>query len=554
MASNSNRTSPLWRRLKWTGRRIEGAFEDLRSGLQFLLMLPFQDLKRARRSSSGRSAGLLKTILLLPISLVLSLVSLILRIIVSPMELVVELANRRISSALLTLPALLVLGVVSYFLAYGNPMDTEAQAASLQRLAITAAENDNHESAIQHFEDLIELKPDADVQTQLRYIESLLATEQKSKAQEILKQLAPGPGQTPGDPEAHEIFAAGIASQLGSAPGLVSTLKWHLDNSGPRQSHRKNLAWMKYYIATGEIADAAQYSARLVNEFPIYFFTTAELYRKLGNEEVRRDYLIRGSDFFRNQVEKDRNDTDARLLLAEAYRLLGQQEAFEKTLEDGMEFDSSPQLQDACARMMLGRIKSVDSLEGKLDLIRTSLKLNPDLEDAFALINELYGPDLSQTQKTNLIKFCHTLLADEKTQSGAHFVLGRLYWEEGEVQKAIEHTESAVNLDSRYTGAANNLAWLLAHSDAPDLVKALEISKETVAKNPADFEYRDTLGTILLKLNEHKLAVMELELALRGARDKVGLHQKLATCYRELGQPELAETHERKANLSQSSN
>ncbi len=127
----------------------------------------------------------------------------------------------------------------------------------------------------------------------------------------------------------------------------------------------------------------------------------------------------------------------------------------------------------------------------------------------------------------------------------AHFALGTAKWMDGGHDDALWHTERALELQPSMADVANNLAWLLAQGDSPDLPRALALIETALAKRPADYRYRDTRGTILMKLRRWNDALADFEtiLPLVPPRDRSGVHRNLAEIYDALQKPEIAGLH-----------
>ena len=87
------------------------------------------------------------------------------------------------------------------------------------------------------------------------------------------------------------------------------------------------------------------------------------------------------------------------------------------------------------------------------------------------------------------------------------------------------------------------MAWILAQGESPDLERALELAETAVNRVPDSPRFRDTLGTVLVKLGRHRDAISELQLALSGVPDKNTVHRKLSICYKSIGMNDLAEMH-----------
>ncbi len=97
--------------------------------------------------------------------------------------------------------------------------------------------------------------------------------------------------------------------------------------------------------------------------------------------------------------------------------------------------------------------------------------------------------------------------------------------------------------------AANNLAWMLATQDKPDLERADALIREALKLSPSNISYLDTLTEVLVKQSQWRDALVVLEkLYPRSVpRQRKDLHRRLAMVYENLGQPELAKLHREQA-------
>jgi predicted Zn-dependent protease len=94
---------------------------------------------------------------------------------------------------------------------------------------------------------------------------------------------------------------------------------------------------------------------------------------------------------------------------------------------------------------------------------------------------------------------------------------------------------------------ANNLAWLLAAGEKPDLPRALTIINQVLERWPGEPLYRETRGEILVKLQRWKDALPDLQGATVVKPDDAKLHKMLAETYEHLDAPGLAAEHRRRA-------
>jgi len=139
------------------------------------------------------------------------------------------------------------------------------------------------------------------------------------------------------------------------------------------------------------------------------------------------------------------------------------------------------------------------------------------------------------------------IVTSDNPSALAHFSLSNILWQEGDVEKAQFHLEQAYTLNKNIVIVLNNLAYMIADGEEPDLERALELSEAAVSQLPDNAQFRDTLGIIYMKMGRHKEAVSEFQRALPGEADKKAVHAKLAICYAALGMDELAGIHQQKS-------
>ena len=93
----------------------------------------------------------------------------------------------------------------------------------------------------------------------------------------------------------------------------------------------------------------------------------------------------------------------------------------------------------------------------------------------------------------------------------------------------------------------NNLAWSLANSQPPQLLRAEQLASSAVELAPGRPEFHETRGQILLLQGRHREALPDLERGLQSGGDTSVTHASLAEVYELLGQQDLAEKHRQKS-------
>jgi uncharacterized protein HemY len=100
-------------------------------------------------------------------------------------------------------------------------------------------------------------------------------------------------------------------------------------------------------------------------------------------------------------------------------------------------------------------------------------------------------------------------------------------------------------MDPNLSVVANNLAWLLAHADNPDLPRALKLIELALTKHPDEPTFRDTRGKIYMKQKRWQEALTDLQFVLARMPEFPGLRASLAELYDRLGDAEVAAEHRR---------
>jgi len=132
----------------------------------------------------------------------------------------------------------------------------------------------------------------------------------------------------------------------------------------------------------------------------------------------------------------------------------------------------------------------------------------------------------------------------------AHFALSNVLWSEGKTEDADWHLQQAYRMDNKFAVIGNNMAYILANRDPPELDQAWTVIKAVVDQMPENAEFRDTMGMILMKLGKSDEAITELERALPGLKTPKVTHQNLASLYKKLGRDQIAAQHEAMAAQS----
>lgn len=139
------------------------------------------------------------------------------------------------------------------------------------------------------------------------------------------------------------------------------------------------------------------------------------------------------------------------------------------------------------------------------------------------------------------------LLASGKAPASVHLILGTAATGAGNTERALLHLEQAYRAEPHMPAVLNNLAWTLSHLDPPQIDRARQLIDAAVKIDTKHPEIRATRGEILVMQKEWKLALEDLEFALKTLPDRPDIHKGLAKVYEALGEPELAKIHQTKS-------
>ncbi len=164
------------------------------------------------------------------------------------------------------------------------------------------------------------------------------------------------------------------------------------------------------------------------------------------------------------------------------------------------------------------------------------------LLDELARIIEVKDADVGRIRS-----FLQAQIVNGKATSATHFVLGLDAFSRGNGAETRLHWEQAFLLEPGAAIVANNLAWILAHGDCPDLTRAVALADRAVEQQPKQPRFRSTRAFVLMKLKRWPEALTDLEAALAADPNSVQTHRDLAEVHKKLGSSELSSRHRNRA-------
>jgi tetratricopeptide (TPR) repeat protein len=443
------------------------------------------------------------------------------------------------------LPALIMIGLIGfvYFRVFVQSDQVERQ----YRIGIqTALTNQDFPRAKSYFERLMESK-ELTAEEQFQWAIVLSKTENIEQAETILNKLAPD--DKTGLEIAHRAKAVNFSRQIGrnKSPDLLTKLKHHLDRAGT-PTPEIHQAWAQFFIASEQYDDAVGSLKKIAIHNPNIYIWIAQIEQVNGNPNERIMALKNAKEKFREILETDPLKSDTRIAFANVLSQLEEFDESEQVLRQGLRIQPDIKIRNATADFFVMRhdlaIKDNENTAKQLKYLVDAITFNPNFPPVYSRMVAMFMNGQRSPEEANRIrKTLQDIVASDNPNSLAHFALSNVLWQDGNFKDANFYLEQAYKMDPNIVVIQNNLAWMLAHAKEPDLTRALELAESAVAQSPKDARFRDTLGTILFKLERYDEAVTELKLALAGVSDKKAVHQKLAITYNELGMEEMAERH-----------
>lgn len=484
------------------------------------------------------------------------LVRLPMLLISSPFRLIGALRKANRLDALFVLPAL---GVIGFFLFVFIQVFVRGDRIEnrYRRGAQMAIQKQDYELAKTYFKRIIAAGP-LEVREKFQWAVVLAQTGEEKRAQKLFEELAPDDGI--GYRPAHRLKALALAQQLGQDKNTVDkkVLRRHLLNSRePSRSERDQppeilRAWTALHMATENYPEAVRNLDMMAEADPSAYVAISQIYKEQGKDGESVKALRSAEDAFRKIFEQDELNNQARVALASVLSRQKNYDEAERLLKQGVRLQPDALMKRSMSDFYVMR-HDVAKKEGvdaaiRMELLSQAIDFDPNFGPIYGRLTDMFMETQDSPEVTASVKkaFMENVTGDNPTPM-AHFALSTILLAEGEQDKAEFHLEQAYKLNENVVVVLNNLAWMLAHSEEnPDLKRALKLSKTAVEQVPGDGRFRDTLGTIYMKMDQFEDASTEFQLALGGVNDKSEVHRKLAICYQELGMNELANLHRKK--------
>ncbi len=374
---------------------------------------------------------------------------------------------------------------------------------------------------------------------------------QGERAQALMKELTP-PDQ-PGYGPAHFWQARRLLGVALSSPPARERARAHLLKALDGEIEDRDLAHgllCELYMADNKLDLAEPHLNKAINSRPQLRLRAAQMYAVRGDTNRARHEAELAAGYFQRRVQSDLTDLAARGLWAEALTFLERFPEAVDVLEEGWAATREASFLRAEGDVhavwhdTVGR-ESGDTLGRRLELLEQGLRKDPantNLLERLLRLTSLEGADGERARSA-----LRALLAGGKATGPVHFALSVDAMRRNRPEEGRMHLEQALRLSPELPMVANNLAWVLAHNEPPDLPRALDLAQTAVEQAPKNLSFRHTRGVVLAKLGRWQDALVDLEAALPQNPESPDLHRLLASAYDKLGSPDMAAEHRRQA-------
>lgn len=402
---------------------------------------------------------------------------------------------------------------------------------------------------------LLELNgDDPSVRFEVALLEATLGNEERAKA--ILSELAST--ESLGYVPAHIWWARRYLASVekGAGPNVLQPAELHLQRAieGDPDNAVAHVLLGRLYLSVAEHERAVQHLLFATRSLPEARLDLAKAYAASGRPRLAQEQARAATENFRQRVSMVSDDSTARIAWARAALFLNDYQTAVRVLAEGYNLSGDRAYREELGSVYASWSSSLDSDEADstelaLATVEQGLRYDPDnLSLLMHLLQLSRGEGAVASEAQDVIRFA---LEDKSSRATLHMLMGMDAQKRGEERLALEHYEAAYTEAPQLTLAANNLAWLLAHSEHSDLPRALEIINGVISQWPDQIDFRDTRGHILAKMGRWREALTDLELVAAARPGNAQLHKTLAELFEQADSPDAAAKHRRIAAENQ---
>lgn len=490
---------------------------------------------------------------LLPVFLIGSFFNFVGVVTTSPLKAFGNLLQFRRADLLISIPCIVAFALIGFVLVRVNLFGSQIESSYRVKSRIAMADK-NFDKAKVYLTRIVNDKTNPSPEDLFSLALALSQSGESERGTAIINELAPT--DRVGYGPAHRMLALSMSPAVNAASAeqktqLLVPLRWHLEHANDSSSQQINQAWTLYYMSVQQPENAVRHMKKAAELNPSLLLSAGDIYESMNEDLAAQQMYRQAKSVFSKAVDDDPFDWKNRILLARAHTKTEDLKEAEKVLIAGNKLNPDQNYKRALAEFYVMwhdiTSKSREGFAAQFRALEQAIQFDVDYVPIYERLIRQYRRADSKVEADEIRDMLETAIAKGESTSLAHFALGNLLWIEDNIDKAEWHINQAYRLDDRLAVVGNNLAWLLAHRDPPQLDQALSLIDSVVKKRPDDARFRDTLATILMKQGKLEASLVEFEKALPSIRNKRPLHSKLSEIYSKLGNKELADLHKKLA-------
>lgn len=184
--------------------------------------------------------------------------------------------------------------------------------------------------------------------------------------------------------------------------------------------------------------------------------------------------------------------------------------------------------------MLAGLINNhASSADEALALLAKARETAPDIPRIYSMTASIL---IQQGKIEEAIENYQAMIRQNPETIEGRMALGTLMEQSGNKTEAMKAYSRVLEIRPGFAPAANNLAWLIAKSEQPDLGEAMRLALMAKEAYPEDPHIADTLGYIHYKRGSYQLALTQFTQAIEKRPDMPVLHYHLGLTLHANGQ------------------
>jgi tetratricopeptide (TPR) repeat protein len=411
---------------------------------------------------------------------------------------------------------------------------------------------------------LVSNRNNVDAPTRFEYAIALAKNGEFARSEAILADLAPS--DKPGYPVAHFRKAQLLAKEVAKSSNAknLAELRWHLENTEDEKSEELLRLWAVYYVTVGQPDEAIKPLEKASQVNPRLHFGLASLYNEVGNKQGESRHLRLAETTLRQILKEDPLSINDRATYSQVLIKLNRQEEAEALILKGVQIDNSAEMRRHAAKFYISlfqvcRRDHPNDLMTQFQFLEKSLRYDLGIQEVYQYLIDLYaiidyesedGEEDGEEAKAIRNKL-NEILIEGKAPALAHFALSGIAKMDGNNEEAFQHLKQAYKQNPNIPAVLNNLAWMYANQEKPELSRALELAKSAIKYFPNDPIFHDTIAMIYMKQEKYEDALAEYEAIVGVSRNKLEVYSNLAKIYSKLGMRIQANSYAEKAQEEQ---